>query len=213
MRDSLNHYTERVGPILDSLKPPYLGTQQEISLLDEATSLRISQEDAERYLILLCRRKGIEIEHFLERDFRLRVQAALGDRFLDERERKLLLGQGHELFASAPDPDGIAKGIIDREVKATRALSEQDLQKDLKERLAGRRKLARRDWEAIRNQVTQAAEKAGVDMEENELGELYDQLLVDSPVKIQDGAAPLVMFLWTALVAVLTYVGLRYFLL
>jgi hypothetical protein len=205
MSRRLDEYSQQVGPVLDSLKPRFLDAQQEESLLGLAKGLGLSPIEAERALLLLCLRKDVAVERLLDREMRLRVRAAVADRFLDEGERELLLRQGRELFADSSNPEGMAKRILDEEVEAAGALSESELRKRLELRLQGSRELTRSEWEEIQSRTSQEAEKQGVDMEENELGVIFDQ--VRGALRIEVGGWPvlLTMLSWTTVAAILVY--------
>jgi hypothetical protein len=162
-------------------------------------------------LVVLCQRRGIKLERYLTRDFDRLTSAVLEDRFLGETERELLLAQGRNLFANAPQPAAVVQRILRQKVAATKTYSELDLRSGLEKRVAGRSKLSRSAWAAIERGAIEEAASAGVDIKENSLGALCEQFRSDSEIAIRDGLGPATMVVLTLLAATV-WVGILFLL-
>lgn len=217
MSGSLQSYVERVRTVLGSLTSPYLDAAGEAGLQAEAAQLGVPPAEAERHLLLLsCEREpAVGIERVLEAEFREQVCAAIKDRFLDERERKVLRDQGHKLFAHARDPEEITERILSEVLAEENAISEETLRLNLKKDLGDQKSLSPEDWKGIRERRTEGARKAGVDTKENDLDEIFEDAREERKIQIELPllgrlAIPLLV-LWAAIIAVLTYEILVYF--
>jgi hypothetical protein len=202
----LRNYAKSLESNLKNLPKPYLDAESERTLLEKGAALGLSSNGAERCLLLICEKQGIAVERMLRSVFNRRVTAAVGDRLLDELERKELERQGHEIFAHAEDPAMITKQLLEEVQRAEHALSEADVKAVLAQRVKQGALLSQGDWDDLRRGALQELQRARVDRNENDRGEILERAREEHGVKIQPPSNFPLMMAWMLFVAAAVFV-------
>lgn len=184
----------------------------EEDLLAKGMAHGLSRINALRCMLLLSQKRGIAVERVLREMFSHRVEAAVGDRLLDEMERQELERQGGELFEQAENPAAITAAVLEKVRSKAGALSEAEVKDILLKNTKKGQSLTQERWDEIARQTIQELHSRAVSREENDLGELLEKAREEHGVFLREPANILVMILWMLGVATTVFLVGRFFL-